>query len=129
MHHASAHARVLHLQNHRVDQPVVHQHAIAFTHIVGQRIVGNGDLARSRGILWHEHDVAPFGEHHGLLERSHADSWTLEIRDNGYWLLALERDGTHCLDGSGMLCVSAMREVDARYIQAGVDQGANHLGR
>ena len=57
VHHARAHARRLDVEHDEIDQPIVHEHAVAHVHVVRERFVRDGNLARLLVPLGREHDV------------------------------------------------------------------------
>ncbi len=108
VHDAHADARLAHVQHHEVDQPVIHEHAVADTHIIGQRVIRDGDLSRTHAILGHQHDVGAGHEIDGRRQVAHPDARPLQIAEDGHGTIELARQAAHGRDRLGMLVVRAV---------------------
>src|SRR5206468_1464133 len=108
---------------------IVDQDAIADVHIAGEVLVRDRELGRPRTRVRGEHEVHAVRELEGCLQLADANSWSLQVTEDGDGPPELPGQVTHHLDGGGVLVVRTVREVDAGDVEPRFHQTPQSLGR
>jgi len=109
--------------------PVIDQNPVAGVHIGGQRLVRDGDIARSGRPLGYEDEILTSRQHHGRGQFPDANARTLEVAEDRDRPPARRSHRPHPPDRRRLFRMRAVREIDAGHIHAGIDQSGEDLVR
>ena len=98
-------------------------------HIVRESRVRDGKLAVANGAVRRKHDVAAIRQSERRRQLADANPRPLQIAENGNRTSEGVGRLTDQRNIRRMLLVRAMREVDASYIEPGLEEAAQRVGR